>query len=85
MKTFEKKLEEQQTTKEIFPNYGEHIVIQEGKKFKRCKYLGCKYCLHHQFYTKITERGKERYEVYVCIRCEEIKGKLVHIQPESTT
>lgn len=81
--TLEDKLEKRQAIKEIkdiFPEYGEYITIQEGEKLKRCKWFGCKEHIHHQFFAKDTERGRERYEVYACERCKKVRGKLVHIQ-----
>lgn len=79
--TIEEKLEKKQAAKEIaeiFPNYGEFITINEGKKSFLCK-VSHKRVVHHAFYTKKTERGKEYYECYVCVRCKDIQGKLVHI------
>jgi hypothetical protein len=80
--TFEEKLEKKKLgkeLKEIFPNYGEYKTIKEGGKFLRCKLFGHKRMIHHAFYTEETERGKDYYEVYVCIRCKDIQGKLVNI------
>ena len=82
----EEELVEQQEKKELsemFPNYGEFIVIHEGEKMIGCKMLGHKErVVHHQFFTKVTERGKEWYECHVCPRCKNIEGKLVRISKE---
>lgn len=83
-KSIEDKIEKKQAIKEmreIFPNYGETITIKEGERNFLCRIFGHKERhIHHQFFAKETERGKERYEVYVCPRCKDIEGKLVHIE-----
>ena len=81
--TMEQKLENKQNKKElneIFPDYKEKPTLKEGERNILCKLLGHKSrWVHHQFFTKTTERGKEWYECHICPRCKDVQGKLVNI------
>lgn len=82
-KTFEEKIELKKMQKEIketFPNYNEKVTLKKGESNILCKTLGHKKrFVHHAFFTKQTERGKEYYECWICPRCKDIEGKLVNI------
>lgn len=63
---------------EIFPDYGETVILKEGKPSFLCKIMHRR-ILHHAFYTKATHRGKEYYECHICLRCDLVEGRLVNI------